>query len=378
MTRWTMACTATALIVWGAGCPPAGECQTNADCPAGQICATGNVCRDATDPIPGRDSGPRDAALADHALADQPLEDTQGQDLSARDSATGVDSGSSDSGSSDGGNPQQVTVFTSCNGPRALALNPAQDELYVACEEDDTIKVYQPVTGEEQRELTSLPSPCEPRSLHLLESIAQLWVACGDSSSQKVYNTNPQTGAANEAGFGYGGLGRSARFASCSDRLVWADAGGGTYHLRQIGSGTTSSLVADGTGLNLGNGVAMVDTGASFFTNYNTANGDLTRRDRNNGVITNFIAPSINNQLIAYSPATGLLIISSNSAYSRLSACCGEAFGPAQNFGLGADVQALVMRPDGNFAFLGRYSSTSTTSTIDMISMDPAQTSPTA
>jgi len=357
MNRMAMAGAVVAVLVAAAGCP-AGECQTNADCAQGKICNSTNVCSDPNGPLPAQDASqppPRDASRVDGSAAD-----SASQDL------VGIDGGGT-----------QVTSFAACSGVRALAYDSSQDQLLVACETADTIVVYDAVTGVQQRELTSLPVPCKPRALHLLANRQQLWVACSDSGNQKVFNTDPQTGASNESGFGYTGIGGSARFASSADRLVWTDASGSSYHLRAVGSATTSSLVADGSGLNLGNGVAMMTTGEFFMTNFLTANGNITRRDKTNGVLTNYIAATINNQLIAYSAVRSVLIIASNAAYSRMNAASGTVIGSAQNFGPGTSARALVVHPGGQHAFLARYSSSTASTLVDEISLDPADDTPT-
>lgn len=355
---------AQALLI---GCPPGGECQTNADCSQGQICNSAGVCSDPGGPVPGQDAAqpPRDAGVRDSARAD-----------SARADSAGVDQVGTD------GSTTQVTSFATCSDPRGLALTSSGDALYVSCENADTIKVYQPGTGAEQRELTSLPSPCKPRALHLTVNPNQLWVACTDSSRSMALNVDRTTGATNESGFPYDTTGLEARFASSADRLVWVDVSGNFYHLRQISTtAATSSPVAANPILNLGSGVAMSPTGNFYMTNDLNATGNISWRNKTDSAQQDYVALTINNQRIAYAdrptPDVDVLVIASNSAYSRMQASNGSVIGTQVNIGSGATVQGLVTQPGGEFVYLCRYLPVSNSSVIDQIATDPAIASPT-
>jgi hypothetical protein len=363
MNRMIMLSTGAVALALAAGCPPAGECQTNADCPQGQICGSTGACADPNGPVPGQDAArpPTDAAVRDAVRPD-----TAGEDL------VGVDSGGS----------TQVTSIATCNGPRALALDEAADSLYVGCSSADTIVLYHPVTGEQQDELISLPSPCKPSALHLPPQPSQLWVACSDSSRLTVLNVNPATGSTNEPGFAYETTGIGAHFASSSDRLVWVDVSGNFYHLRQIsGTATTSTAVAANPVLNLGNGVAMSPTGNFYMTNYLNATGNIPWRTKTDSPQQDYVALTINNQLIAFADrpasAVDVLVIASNSAYSRMQASTGSVVGTQVNIGLGSAARALVAQPGGEFVYLCRYLTATNSSVVDQIATDPAIVSPT-
>ena len=367
MKRLAMVFAVTGWTLWATACPP-GECQTDADCEGeGKICSASNTCVEKPGPIPFQDGGALDQARRDRAVEDSGPEDSFGRDLRSRDRPASFDAS----------NPSQVSAFDVCSGPRAVALDSNAARVYVACEPSDTIKVYHSVTGVEiaNSELTSLPSPCRPRALLLLDARSQLWVACGDSVNTFIYNVDPASGTPHEAGIRYNSIGFNARFAAGSDRLAWVEATGTAFHLRQV-AGTTSTWIADVTGLQYGNGVAVTTTGSAFFTNSNSA--AITRSDRNGGLINPaFSAPTVNNQLVAFSASRDVLVVASHTGYSRLNAGNGAPIGGAQSFGAGASVQALVAQPDGQYALLSRYNATSSQDTIDKISMDPGQATPT-
>ncbi len=378
----------TLLTVFPAllGCPPEGDCFSNADCAPGEVCNASNTCRPANIPEPmdasayerwyprpdgatasdaaledalpedgsedgGEDGGPSDATLTDQALAD---------------TSVAVDSAQPDAGL------QQVSSFSVCTGPATLALATDAQTLYVGCQTADSIKVYSSVSGLLDRDLSGLVSPCVPSSLLLREDKSQLWVSCSTSNSPRVYNVRPSNGANNQVAF-TDSAAPSARFASAGNKVAWVTVNGNFYSMRNITS-TAASAMTDGTVFG-GNDVGM------------TASGDFTYlpqiSSQTNAI--RVLEVSGGSQPDIYSPVSsaswlkvasnGVLLVANNLTYGRMSHS-GEQFptNTAVDYGL---IKTVITRADGASFFIGTFHAGDGNSRVYEISSDAAVSAPT-
>lgn len=349
---------------WLVACPPSDqECFNNTDCKAGEVCNVNGACRAAFVAEP-RDASYHDLWYLDHWAPD----------FAAGDSA--LDAGAQDGQLSDSmadAGPGQVVSFSVCSGPSALAVSDDASELYVACLDDDSVKVYDSVSGSLIRDLNGLVSDCSPKSMLLREDKNQLWLSCS-TGTQGVYCVNPNTGNNIQAPIIDTSTAPWARLASAGDRIAWVSVGGNNFDLQRLTSSGSASVVE---GTVLGGSDVAINASADllFALQINNQNGAIRRLDGEGGALTEIYSVIAQARFICAPPVNSgslnrPILVASNQQFLRL-AEDGVSFGSVETVTAGLN-QALTAKADGSAFFLGSYDATQSKSWITQVSSDPS------